>query len=131
MGGSAATDGDLPSFSGKDPAMTTPTRAAHVRSLVAALATPMQTAARALWHQPRGRETGPTSNPRTRLVGVAAMAAAGLTAMSLMGAPAQATGSQLDIARGVVTYNGSPIAGVTVHAYLWPSGRTLVGQARG
>jgi len=59
------------------------------------------------------------------------MAAAGLTAMSLMGAPAQATGSQLDIARGVVTYNGSPIAGATVHAYLWPNGRRLVGQARG
>ncbi len=125
-------DGDRYFDSGKDSAMTTPTLAPLMRSLVAVLAASVQTAARSLWHQAESRRgTGSRSKRRARVVAGAAMAAAGLTAVSLMAVPAQAVGGQLDIARGVVTYNGSPVSGATVHAYLWPNGPTLVGEADG
>lgn len=43
---------------------------------------------------------------------------------AVVSAPAQAAGSSLDIARGVVTSNGSPVSGAVVQAFIWPNGET-------
>jgi hypothetical protein len=62
------------------------------------------------------------------LVAVGALyAVAALGVALLASTPALAAGSNRDIARGVVTDNGVPVPGATVHAYLWPNGPTLDG----
>jgi hypothetical protein len=62
----------------------------------------------------------------------AALAVLPLVPLTLaVASPSHATASQLDIARGVVASNGSPIAGATVHSFIWPNSKTLAGLADG